>query len=139
VLIAPLGLYLALNAPNDSKNRFGDSRWAMLNEIIKYGYLGDEGIIIGQTKNNKLLFSHGPKTVGLSAPPRTGKGTSLVIPNLLNWPGSVVAVDIKKELFEITSGYRALHQKVYCFDPLSPDKESHRINIFDNINKDETA
>lgn len=139
VLIAPFGLYLALNTPNDSKNRFGDARWATLNEIRKYGYFGTLGIIIGQTKAGKLLFSHGPKTIGLSARPRSGKGVSLVIPNLLNWPGSAVVVDIKKEIFNITSGFRSEFQEIYCFDPLNPDKESHRINIFENINKDESA
>lgn len=139
VLLAPFGLYLALNNNKDGKNRFGDARFATLAEIRKYGYFGDNGIILGQTSGGKLIVSHGPKTVGLSAKPRSGKGVSVVIPNLLNWPGSVVAVDIKKELFEITSGYRSQFQEVYCFDPLNPGKESHRINVFDTINKDETS
>lgn len=139
VLIAPFGLYLAFNAQNDNKNRYGDARWAKPNEIRKYGYYGDQGVIVGQNKQGKLLYSHGPKTIGLSAKPRSGKGVSFVIPNLLNWPGSVVAIDIKKELFEITSGFRSKFQEVYCFDPLNPERESHRINVFDTINTDEAS
>ncbi len=43
----------------------------------------------------------------LSAPTRSGKGVGVVIPNLLNWPDSVVVLDIKGENFDITAGYRA--------------------------------
>ena len=39
----------------------------------------------------------GQQGVCLAAPPRAGKGTGVVIPNLLNWPDSVICVDIKRE------------------------------------------
>lgn len=139
VLIVSLILYLAFKYEPEGKNRFGDARFATPKEILDYGYCIGKGIIVGQTQSGKLLFSHGPKTVGLAAKPRSGKGVSFVIPNLLNWPGSAVAIDIKKELFEITSGYRSKFQNVYCFDPLNPDGESHTLNIFDTIDKSEKA
>ena len=65
----------------------------------------------------------------LSAPTRSGKGVGVVVPNLLNWPDSVVVLDIKGENYEITSGYRAAHgQCVYAFSPFDEQALSHRWN-----------
>ena len=65
----------------------------------------------------------------LSAPTRSGKGVGVVIPNLLNWPDSVVVLDIKGENFDVTAGYRAAHgQAVYAFSPFDEDARSHRWN-----------
>ncbi|MFK5880144.1 MAG: type IV secretory system conjugative DNA transfer family protein [Flavobacteriaceae bacterium] len=121
-----------------SRNRFGDARFATNNELRKYGYFTNKGLILGQTRFlGRLIMSYGPKTIGLSAPPRSGKTVSMVIPNLLNWEGSMIAVDVKKELFQITSGQRAaMGDKIIVFDPLSPDKQSHCINVFDDVSRD---
>ncbi|WP_438728227.1 type IV secretory system conjugative DNA transfer family protein [Parasphingorhabdus sp. DH2-15] len=53
------------------------------------------------------------------AGPRSGKGISTVIPNLLLYPGSAVVVDPKGELAELTAAYRKdkLGQKVIVLDP----------------------
>src|SRR5437879_2119403 len=65
----------------------------------------------------------------LEAPPRSGKGVGVVIPTLLNWPGSVLVSDIKGENWTRTAGYRAAHgQHVHLFDPLSEDERSARWN-----------
>jgi type IV secretion system protein VirD4 len=53
----------------------------------------------------------------------------VVIPNLLNWPDSVVVLDIKGENHAITAGYRSAHgQAVYAFSPFDEDARSHRWN-----------
>ena len=65
----------------------------------------------------------------LSAPTRSGKGVGVVIPNLLNWPDSVVVLDIKGENYDVTAGYRARHgQAVYAFSPFDEGACSHRWN-----------
>ena len=70
----------------------------------------------------------------LSAPTRSGKGVGVVIPNLLNWPDSVVVLDIKGENFDITAGYRAEHgQAVYAFSPFDEDARSHRWNPLSTV------
>lgn len=53
------------------------------------------------------------------AGPRSGKGISTVVPNLLLYPGSAVVVDPKGELAELTAAYRKdkLGQKVIVLDP----------------------
>jgi type IV secretion system protein VirD4 len=135
VLVSPVFIYWYIKSENLHKNRFGDARWARIGEINKYGYLGDEGIIIGQVRN-KLLYSHGPKTIGLAAAPRSGKGVSFVIPNMLNWPHSAFVIDVKGEIFELTSKFREQHgQEIFVFDPLSADNKSHAINVFDFISR----
>jgi type IV secretion system protein VirD4 len=73
----------------------------------------------------------GQQGVCLAAPPRAGKGTGVVIPNLLNWPDSVICVDIKRENWKQTAGFRAASgQACYLFDPFSEDRRSARWNPF---------
>jgi type IV secretion system protein VirD4 len=54
------------------------------------------------------------------APPGAGKGVGFVIPNLLSYPGSVVAIDPKGELFTATARVRRklLNNRVLRLDPL---------------------
>lgn len=134
VLSIPLAIIAVKNA-GKHKQRFGDARWATLNELRKYGYFAETGVILGKV-GNKHLMSFGPKTIGLAARPRSGKGVSFVVPNLLNWPGSAVVIDVKKELFDITSKFRHSHgHEIIAFDPMNPEGKSHCINVFDFIDK----
>ena len=49
---------------------------------------------------------------------RAGKGRSVIIPNMLHWPGSVLATDPKGELAAITARARdRLGQAVHVLDP----------------------
>lgn len=50
---------------------------------------------------------------------RAGKGVSVIIPNLIFYPGSVLVIDPKGELASITARRRArdLKQKVFVLDP----------------------
>jgi type IV secretion system protein VirD4 len=72
----------------------------------------------------------------LYAPTRTGKGVGVVIPNLLTWPDSVVVLDIKRENWEASAGFRAAHgQSVVLFDPLDPDGRTARFNPLGHIDR----
>ena len=58
-----------------------------------------------------------------------GKGVGIVIPNLLSYPDSVVVLDIKRENYALTAGFRRAHgQEVYLFDPFAEDGRTHRYN-----------
>lgn len=106
----------------------GDAKFATSLEIKKRGLLDGDGILLGQL-NGKYLSMPGQQGVILSAPPRSGKGVGVVIPNLLNFPGSVIVVDIKRENWGITAGFRQKNgQQVYLFDPLSETGETARWN-----------
>ena len=61
---------------------------------------------------------------------RAGKGVSVIIPNLIFYPGSVLAIDPKGELASITARRRAegLGQKVFVLDPF--DRTSARVKAY---------
>ena len=58
----------------------------------------------------------------VAAPPRSGKGRGIAVTNLLNWPGSTIVLDVKSELFDLTSGIRAAYgQQVLRFAPFDEE------------------
>lgn len=119
-----------------NKKLFGEARFAKRIDIQKAGLLGDKGIIVGQLGSRYLMFG-GQQHAIISAPTRSGKGVGIVIPNLLNWPESVVVLDIKQENWDITSGYRQKHgQECYLFNPAASDYRTHRYNPLAYINTD---
>jgi type IV secretion system protein VirD4 len=114
----------------------GDARFATRAEIAAAGLFGHEGIILGE-RGSRCLMLAGQQGVALAAPPRAGKGTGVVVPNALNWPGSLVCVDIKRENWTITAGYRkACGQACYLFDPFAEDGRTARWNPFSYVSKD---
>jgi type IV secretion system protein VirD4 len=112
----------------------GDARFASAGEVARAGLVDSTNhpdtpsILIGRFKGRYIALP-GQLSVMLSAPTRSGKGVGVVIPNLLNWPDSVVVLDIKGENHAITAGYRAAHgQAVYAFSPFDEQARSHRWN-----------
>jgi type IV secretion system protein VirD4 len=121
------------------KSLHGDARFANRREILEAGLLDGEGIILGRWGGwgpfgGEFLRLPGQQGVALSAHPRAGKGVGVVIPNLLTWPDSVVCVDIKKENWTLTAGYRKrAGQRTHLFDPLSPSGCTARWNPLDYV------
>jgi type IV secretion system protein VirD4 len=108
----------------------GDARFATRREVARAGLMGERGIVLGRWGRRCLMLA-GQQGVCLAAPPRAGKGTGVVIPNLLNWPDSVICVDIKRENWAQTAGFRAASgQDCYLFDPFSDDRRTARWNPF---------
>lgn len=65
----------------------------------------------------------------------TGKTQCLVIPNLLNWAGPSIVLDVKPELWEKTAGYRAkTFGPVYKLD--FTNEASQKFNPFEFISDD---
>lgn len=117
----------------------GDARFATRSEIAEAGFhkAVSRGLLIGRF-GNTFLYSMGKDWITLVAPPRSGKGVGVVVPNLLNYADSAVVIDIRGEAYIETSGYRReCGQEVFVFQPYSDDikegsKElqarSHRYN-----------
>ena len=85
-------------------------------------------IVVGVWHGRYLRFT-GQQFVLLAAPARSGKGVAIVIPNLLSFPDSVVALDVKQENYAITAGFRRAHgHDVYLFNPFAEDGRTHRYN-----------
>ena len=130
-----LATVLALAIPR-RRSLHGDARFATRRELRAAGLLGDRGIILGQVGRRCLMLA-GQQGVALAAPPRAGKGTGVVIPNLLNWPDSVICVDIKRENWTLTAGFRAANgQACFLFDPFSEDGRTARWNPFFYVSED---
>lgn len=107
---------------------YGDARFANMTEIKK------SGLLIPKPKDKNTLFAGKHVIVGklgsqyiglgdqqfiyLAAPTRSGKGVGVVIPVGLSYDHSMVVLDIKQELFEITASFRAkAGQQIYLFNP----------------------
>lgn len=106
----------------------GAARFASEREIRKEGLRDSTGIILGRKGGRYLVFG-GSEHVLLEAPTRGGKGVGVVIPNLLNWRDSVVVLDVKRENWDITAGFRKESgQDVYLFDPLDIERRTARYN-----------
>ena len=111
---------------------YGDARWATGLEIARARLQKKRGLLLGK-KRGKYLINDEPLHTLVAAPTRSGKGVGIVIPNLLNWTGSVVVLDIKKENYQLTAGYRDEYQDVYMWSPM--DARSARYNPFDFVSK----
>lgn len=122
-------------ALNRRRPLHGAARWAGPAETRRAGLRARQGVVLGRDAGGPLIAG-GPDHVMLYAPTRTGKGVGVVIPNLLAWPGSVVVLDIKRENFLATAGYRAeAGQTVHLFDPLAPDGRTARFNPLGHVER----
>lgn len=142
-VIAWIGMFIALFWDSGRKLH-GDARFATQAEISKAGFLPLPNakekpkfppILFGKF-NNKLLKYCSNEFFAVAAPTRSGKGISIVIPNLLNYPESVVVFDVKSENFDITSGFRSKYTEVYRFSPTALDYRSHCYNPMDYVRRD---
>ncbi|HEV3077075.1 MAG TPA: type IV secretory system conjugative DNA transfer family protein [Thermoanaerobaculia bacterium] len=120
----------------------GSSHWASRREVAAAGLLagggggeggkgakggkggeaggGEGGIVVGRL-GKRLLVDRKDRHALVYAPSGTGKSSCLVIPTLLRWPASVLAFDVKGELWQRTAGYRQSRgQRVLRFDPTLP-------------------
>ena len=83
---------------------------------------------------SRYLMLPGQQSVILAAPPRSGKDVGVVVPNGLHWPGSLVQVDIKRENWAITAGFRASRgQTCFRFEPLAPNGDTARWNCLSYV------
>jgi type IV secretion system protein VirD4 len=115
----------------------GAARWAREGELKHEGLRARTGLVLGSKAGRYLVFG-GSEHVMLYAPTRTGKGVGVVIPNLLTWPDSVVVLDIKRENYDATAGYRAARgQTVHLFDPFAPEGRTARYNPLGGIDRTE--
>lgn len=100
----------------DSDETHGSARFATDREARPLAR--DDGLLIGRDrKSGKLLRYAGPAHLLTIAPTRTGKGVGTIIPNLLDYPGSVICIDPKGENARITARHRARFGPVHVLDP----------------------
>ena len=128
--------YAVMNRQKLNKNLHGSARWATYKDIERAGLFSSNGVIVGavEYKNKpKYLIHDGAEHILTYAPTRSGKGVGLIVPTLTTWKHSVIATDIKGELWSMTAGYRKkyLNNIVMKFEPAAID--SVKWNPFDEI------
>lgn len=108
----------------DSKWRYRDSKDRMAGLVLGYRELGGADLGCGWSDNRHVLTVAGS---------RAGKGVSLIVPNLLLYDGSVLAIDPKGELARVTArARREKGQKVVILDPFGENKQ-HPTNAFNPL------
>jgi type IV secretion system protein VirD4 len=113
----------------------GAARFASEREIKRHGFRSVAGIVVGR-KGGRFLTFGGSEHVLVEAPTRSGKGTGVVIPNLLTWQGSVVVLDVKRENFDASAGFRAHYgQQVFLFNPTDRQARTARYNPLAHIDR----
>ena len=134
IMLVTMVCVFAVKVLSPKRSLYGDARLATLGEMKKNKLFEVNGksVLIGQYKK-KLLAFNGDLHVFLAALTGSGKGVGFVIPNLLNWDGSTIVLDIKREGYDITAKYRedVLKNKVFIFQPL--ENETDCFNPFDYI------
>lgn len=139
VVVSSAGLVLLIQLILRSHNRehHGTARWARFDELSRAGYLQRysriSGPVFGKTRGpfwcGRYLTSGEQPHSLVVAPTRAGKGVGIVIPTLLTFKGSVIALDVKGELFELTSRARQVcGNAVFKFAPLDPERRTHCYN-----------
>ncbi len=122
----------------------GSARWAGLHDLKRLGYIRPyrnvTGPIFGKTtgprwRGGYLTNGEQPHSL-VVAPTRAGKGVGVVIPTLLTFNGSILALDVKGELFELTSRARRTRgDRVFKFAPLDHQGRTHSYNpVLDIVN-----
>jgi type IV secretion system protein VirD4 len=136
-MLALFAAMLAMLKPREAAFH-GDARFATRSDLKRAGLLDDtpEGVVIGRS-GRELLRLGGTQHVIMTAPTRTGKTTGVAIPVLLTYGHSIVAMDLKGELYQLTSGWRARQgQKIRVFAPYDETGRTHRFNPFQTVSGD---
>lgn len=112
----------------------GGARLATLNDLRKAELLNGRpgySIFLGRLNGKDVRYS-GASHIYVNGPTRAGKGVGFVLPNALEWRGSLIGLDIKHEMWaEIGAARAALGQRVFLFSPGSA--ESHCWNPLDLV------
>ena len=119
-----------------ARTYYGDARWANLREVYNSAMLAKSGLLLGSFRG-QFLRNNEPAHIAAIAATRSGKTSGIAKPNLLSWPGSIIAVDVKHELYQETAGFRSEHgQNVFMWSPADHDARSHCFNPLDTVRKD---
>nr|MDX8331887.1 type IV secretory system conjugative DNA transfer family protein [Agrobacterium rosae] len=87
-----------------------------------------------QLMGGKKLWIDGDDVGGfVIGPPRSGKGASLIVPNCLLWPDSIVVLDMRGETYEATAGYRSSFSRILRFSPADESGDTECYNPLDFV------
>lgn len=125
--------------PKKNAGLHGNARFMTEAEIKRTGLLGGKaGVYIGGWQDRRgtthYLRDDSNEHVIVIAPTRSGKGVGVIIPTLLSWPASALIYDEKRELWELTAGWRRRHagNRVFRWEPAA-GTGSAAFNFLDEV------
>ncbi len=118
---------------------YGTARWASVRDLKKKKLLENtNGVILCQTddarydeagmmvRSGQILKDDSPGSVIVFAGSRSGKGVGTVIPTASSgWVHSAIILDVKKEIYEASSGFRGQLGPVIRFEPTALDSAGY--------------
>lgn len=130
ILVGITGGIILKRQKDDS---YGTARWANLDDLDLLGVLKNkytDGVILGLAKGlfkEYKVIDNSNTHIALIAPTRAGKGVGVIIPTLLNWQSSSIVLDLKKENYVKTAGFRekVLKHKIIKFAPHDENSSSY--------------
>ena len=119
-----------------STTAYGRAAWAAEPTLRAWGMLGGDGLILGRTASGKLIRLRNFCHVLLCGGTGSGKGVSIIIPQLLSYKrGSCVCFDTKGDLFIIAAQRRKnMGQRIIRLAPFGGGTDT--LNPLDCIRPD---
>jgi type IV secretion system protein VirD4 len=117
-IVLAFGFSLWRSREGSKSVTYGSARWAGARDVARMKLLSGDGVILGSW-NRQLLRHDGEEHVLVVAPTSTGKSVGISLPTGLTWRHSYIALDLKGENWEVTSGLRASFGDVHRFAPTS--------------------
>jgi type IV secretion system protein VirD4 len=118
---------------------YGDSRWSKFRELKEAGLDDQKGFLLGRDNSTgEIIGFKGEGHVLTIAKTGSGKGVSVVVPNLLHYDGPVVVIDPKGENF-IRSVYarsQKFNQEICLVDPFGEvykniERQINRLSVLE--------
>lgn len=140
---SPASTPVGPTGPSDGPDTHGSAYWGSVAQMRAMGHLPAAnttssagfalGRAIGPVPGDNRFRQNGH--VITFAPTGSGKGTGLVIPTLLEYPGSGLVLDVKGENYAVTArARRAMGQAVWLLDPYGVTGDpTHGSNWLDRI------
>ena len=91
---------------------------------------------LGSLESGSSLYFKGDQSLVTIAPPGSGKTRGFVFPNLRDFRGSVLVLDVKGECYAATAEHRRRFSDVYLFAPEQPGETGHRFNPLQFLSRD---
>ena len=129
-VLAPIVIMEYLAGTHIQAGPFGSTARASMVELRSAGLLAGSGIALGAYRGHHLSFDDDGHAL-IAGAAGSGKTTGTMMCTILQWPGSMLIYDPKRELFEQTSSYRARLGPVYRLD--LGDATGHRFNPLSEI------
>jgi type IV secretion system protein VirD4 len=97
-----------------------------LRAVLETMFAADRGVYLGHDLRGWCHASP-QQSVMVLGPPRSGKTTSLIIPNVIASPGAVISTSTKPDVLDATIGARSQTGRCLLFDPTGTTEVTGRV------------